>query len=175
MKDSRNWCQLGFLLLLACVFLLFGCEDEEKNRAIEEAEQSRRSLNRAEAKLTRAQKEIADLQALVYAITDQRDKLEAQVRELVEDQDAVSAAAQGEQERIRRLSAQSIAQTQDVAVLQSRVEELTSIVQSQEKTISEQEATIAELLKTVELQQQSIDGQYGSDEEQEDVNEARIE
>jgi len=174
MRELRNSCRLRFLLLFGCVFLLFGCEDEEKKKAIEEAEQSRRSLYRAEAKLTRTQKEIADLQALVYAITDQRDKLEAQVRELVEDQGAAFATAQGEQERIRRLSAQSTAQTQNVAVLQSRVEELTSIVQSQEKTISEQEATIAELLKTVELRQQSIDGQYGGQEEQEDVNEVRI-
>ena len=170
MRDLRNSCRFGFLLL-ACVFLLIGCEDEEKKKAIEDAEQSRRLLNRAEAKLTRAQKEIADLEALVYAVTDQRDKLEAQVKELLEDQGNVLAAAQDAQDGIRNLTAKSTAQTRNVAALQSRVEELTAIVQSQEKTISEQEATIVELLKTIELQQQSIDGQYGV---QEDVNEVHL-
>jgi len=173
MRDFRNSYWLRFLPLLACALVLIGCDDEVKNEAIEDAERSRRSLNAAEAKLTRAQKEIADLQALLYAVTEQRDKLEAQVKGVLEDQGKALATAEEAQEGIRNLTARSTMDTRNVATLQGQINELTSIIQSQEETIAVQEATIEELLKTVEAQQQSIEEQYGGQEELEDVNDLR--
>ena len=172
MKEFGSSRYIRFLSLLACVFALAGCEDEEKNKAIEDAEQSRISLQTIEAKLTRARKEISDLQELLDAVTEQRDALEARMKGLLEDQGKATATAQEAQEGIRDLSARSIVQTQNVAELQNQVNELTSIIRLQEQTISEHEALIAELLKTIELQQQPAEEQYiGQEEEHQDTNE----
>lgn len=170
MRDLRDSHQILFLALVVCASALVGCDDAEKRKAIEDAERSRKSLNRAEARLTRAQKEIADLEELLGAITEQRDTLEAQVRGLLEDRGRAVAAAEEAQDGIRSLTDRSTMETKNVTTLQSQISELTSIIQSQEETIAAQEATIEELLKTVEAQQQSIEEQYGDQEEVEDVN-----
>ena len=170
MKDLRNSCRFKLLPLLACAFLLVGCQDDEKNRALEDAEQSRISLKRAEAKLARAQREIADLEQLLQTVTERRDMLEAQVEALLADQGKTVAAAQEAQKGIRSLTARATVQSANEATLQSQISELTAIVQSQEETIAEHEATIEELLKTIELHQQPIDGQYGGQEEHRDIN-----
>ncbi|MHC4431715.1 MAG: hypothetical protein ACYTBS_07740 [Planctomycetota bacterium] len=172
MRDFQNSCGFKLLPLLACAFLLVGCQDDEKNRALEDAEQSRISLRRAEAKLARAQKEIADLEQLLETVTERRDMLEAQVAALLEDQGKAVANAQEAREGIRTLAARSTMQTSNEAALQRQISELTSIIQSQEETIAEQEATIEELLKTVELPQQSIEEQYGGQEDVGDVNDS---
>jgi chromosome segregation ATPase len=170
MRNSAYRYYLGFLPSLACGIALFGCEDDEKKKALANAERSRMSLVKAEAKLTRAQRQIADLQKELDAVKETCDTLDAQVMELLEDRDKAVAVAEKAQEGIRNLTARSTAQTEDVAMLQSQINELASIIESQEKTISEQEATIEELLKTIELQQQSIEEQQGSHKEHEDVN-----
>jgi len=170
MKDLQNPCRFKLLLLLACAFLLVGCQDDEKNRALEEAEQSRISLKRVEAKLARAQQEIADLEQLLQTVTERRDMLEAQVEALLADQGKTVAAAQEAQKGIRSLTARATVQSANEATLQGQISELTAIVQSQEETIAEHEATIEELLKTIELHQQPIDGQYGGYEEHRDIN-----
>jgi chromosome segregation ATPase len=174
MKDLQNSCRFKLLLLLACAFLLVGCQDDEKNRALEEAEQSRISLRKTEAKLARAQQEIADLEQLLETVTERRETLEAQVEALLADQGKTVAAAQEAQQGIRNLTTRTTVQGENETALQRQIGELTAIIQSQEETIAEQEATIEELLKTVGLHQQSIDGQYGGHQEHEDVNEARI-
>lgn len=173
MVDFRNSYRLRLLPLFVCAFALIGCDDDEKSKAIEDAERSRRSLNAAEAKLTRAQKEIADLEEQLQAVAERRDTLEAQVKRLLEDQGRAVGTAREAQEGVRSLTARSTAQTESLATLQGQISELTSITQSQEKTIQEQEATIVELLKTIEIQQQSLDEQYGGRQGQEDVNESR--
>ncbi|KPK45304.1 MAG: hypothetical protein AMJ65_00165 [Phycisphaerae bacterium SG8_4] len=174
MRYFRNSHRLGLLPLLVCAFLLVGCEDEEKKKAIEEAGQSRELLKRVEAKLTRAQKEIADLQELLYAVTDQRDKLDVQTKQLIEDQGKELATAQEARQGIGSLTTRSTVQAEDMATLQSQIDELTSIIQSQEKAIAEQEAIIAELLKTIEIQQQSVEEQQADQQEHEDVNESDL-
>lgn len=170
MRYYPNTYYLGFLPLLACAIALFGCEDDEKKNALADAERSRMSLVKAEAKLTRAQRQIADLQEELDAVKEKRDTLDAQVKKLLEDQGKAVAVAQEAQEGIRNLAARSTVQTESVATLQAQINELASIIQSQEKIISEQEATIDELLKTIELQQQSIEEQEGRHEEYGDVN-----
>ena len=174
MRDFRNLYCRRFLPLLACAALLIGCEDDEKQKAIEDAERSRMSSVGAEGKLARAQREIADLQELLDAVMVKRDVLEAQVKELLEDQGKAVATAEEAQEGIRNLTARSTTQTENVAVLQGQIDELTSIMQSQEETISVQDATIEELLKTVEAQQQSIEEQSGGQERYEDINDSHL-
>lgn len=175
MRDFRNLYRLKFLPLLACALVLVGCEDEEKKKALEDAERSRISLLKAEGKLIRAQRHISDLQEELDAVKDERDTLEAQVKALLEDQGKAVATAEEAQEGIRNLTARSTVQTENVAAFQGQINELTSIIQSQEETIAEQEAIIAELLKSVEMQQQTIEGQDGGDNDGgQDVNEARL-
>lgn len=163
-----------FLLLSACAVVLLGCEDDEKKKALEDAERSRISLNKTEAKLTRAQREIADLEELLQAVREKRDVLEAQIKVLLEDQGKTVATAEEAQKGIRNLTSRSTTQTENEAALQSQIAELTAIVQSQEETIAEQEATIEELLKTVEAQQQSIEEQHGVHEEHQDANDPSL-
>ena len=105
MRDFRNLYCRRFLPLLACAALLIGCEDDEKQKAIEDAERSRMSSVGAEGKLARAQREIADLQELLDAVMVKRDVLEAQVKELLEDQGKAVATAEEAQEGIRNLTA----------------------------------------------------------------------
>jgi DNA repair exonuclease SbcCD ATPase subunit len=170
MKNLRNTCHFKLLLLLACAFLLVGCQDDEKDRALEDAEQSRVSLRKTEAKLARAQQEIVDLEQLLQTVTERRDMLETQVEALLANQGKTAAAAQEAQKGIKSLTARATVQSANEAALQSQISELTAIVQSQEQTIAEHEATIEELLKTIGLHQQPIDGQYGGHEEHRDIN-----
>lgn len=171
MRNSRNLHGVILLALLTCAVALPGCGDDEKAKALEEAENARISQNKAEVRLARAEKQIAELQALLEAVTAKRDEFAAQVRTLLEDQGKVVATAQQAQEGIKNLTARSSEQTENLTALHSQINELTQIIQSQEKTIAEQEATIQELLQTVETEQ-PVQDHNGAGEGVQDVNDA---
>ena len=140
MTDHPTMFCFRFLLLSTCAIVLLGCEDDEKKKALEDVERSKTSLNKTEAKLTRAQRQIADLQEELDAVNEKRDTLDARVKGLLEERGRAVAVAEEAQEGIRNLTARSGNQTENVSTLQSQIDELTSIIESQERIISEQEA-----------------------------------
>lgn len=152
--------------LFALLLFLAGCEDEEKDKALAEAEQARVSLTRVKAQLARAEREIADLNESLETVKQNRDELASQVAELSRDRGIAFASSQEAQEMARSLSARSSEQNASAAALQGQINDLASLVESQERTIAEQNETIDELLKTVELLQGSDDDNQG----QSDVN-----
>lgn len=138
---------IGFLVVLTCVFIA-GCNDEEKERALEEAETSRRELARVRTALSRANRELTDLKEELVAVKETRNELQAQVDEVVKEHGSVVAAAGNAEERIRLLTAQSSNQAKNVTTLQSELARYKTLSETQQVTIEELEKAIEQLQGT---------------------------
>ena len=73
-----------FLAVLACSLVLMGCEDEEKKKALEEAEEAKMTLVRVKVSLTKANRQIADLKEVLGVVTESRDELQKQIEKLLQ-------------------------------------------------------------------------------------------
>lgn len=138
---------VGCLVLLVCIFIT-GCKDEEKERALEEAETYRRELVRAKAALTRANREMTDLKEELVAVKESRNYLQAQVDQIVKEHGSVVAAAGNAEEKIRQLTALSSEQTKNVSTLQAELARYKTLTETQQATIEELQNAIEQLQGT---------------------------
>lgn len=168
---SRTLRAVGCLIVLACVFVP-GCKDEEKERALAEAEEARLELAKVKTALIRAHREAADLKEELAAVKETRNELQAQIDQIIKEHGTIIAQAGNAQERLRQLAAQSDDQAKSLSTLQSENSELKAMVESQQAIIDEQKATIEELQKTIEqLQGTTGEVQDITEESEEPISE----
>jgi chromosome segregation ATPase len=163
-----------FLALLALSFILTGCDDEQKDKALAEAEQSRVELRRVKAQLAKAEREIVDLNDALETVKKSRDELVQQVNELSKDRGSAPIASEQAQQAVKNLSTRTSEQNADTAALEKQLNDLLSLIESQERTIAEQEATIAELIKTIDFMEGTTAPPLDDEQDQTDANDVRL-
>jgi chromosome segregation ATPase len=147
---------VGFLVVLACVFIT-GCKDEERERALAEAEASRRELVGVKTALIRANRELTDLKEELAAVKETRNELQAQVDQIIKEHGSVLAEAGNAQERIRQLTAQSNDQADNVSTLKAELARFKTLTETQQATIEELQKTIEQLQGTVGEEQEIME------------------
>lgn len=149
-----------FLTVLACSLVLMGCDDEqEKKKALAEAAETRTSLAKVMADLTRAKSQIAYLKEELEAAKQTHNELQEQAEPLVGERDIAMAEAEKAQEKIKNLTAQLKEQAENERILRKDIQELELVIENQEKTIAEQQVTIEELQNIIEQQQGAVEEQ----------------
>ena len=154
-----------FLATLACLLVLMGCEDEEKKKALEEAEEAKITLVRVKASLTRANRQIADMKEVLGAVTESRDELQKQIHRLLQEQSDAIAKVEKAQEGISDRTSQLNQQTQSVAMLQNQIKKLSAVIEEQETIIAEQQIIIEQMQNTPQQENEVVEKQP-EDEEQ---------
>ena len=174
MRMRKKFLQPMFPALLALSLVLAGCEDEEKKKALGEAEKARTELVRVKAQLTRAQREITDLTDALETVKKDRDELAKQVDRLTTDRGSAPAASEEAKQAARNLGTRTSEQDASAAAFQKQITDLSSLIEAQERTIAEQEATIGELLKTIELLEGSTEVPQDDAPGQTEANDSRL-
>jgi len=137
-------------LVLICVLALGGCKDKQKEQALADAQEAQASLVKVRGELAKTKRELADLKVELTSVKEDRDALQAQNKQLIEEQGGVLAAAAKTQETVKSLAAQSSQQALSVGSLQNEVNQLRALVESQQAIVMEKQALIDELQKTIE-------------------------
>lgn len=140
----------AFVAALVCVLAMGGCKDKQKEQALAEAQEAQASLVKVRAELAKTKRELADLKVELTAVKEDRDALQAQVKQLTEERGGVLAEAQKTQETVKSLAAQSSQQALSAGALQNEIKQLRSLVESQQAIVTEKQALIDELQKTIE-------------------------
>ena len=140
----------AFVAALVSVLALGGCKDKQKEQALAEAQEAQASLVKVRAELAKTKRELADLKVELTAVKEDRDALQAQIKQLVEERGGVLAEAQKTQETVKSLAAQSNQQALSVGTLQNEIKQLRALVESQQAIVTEKQALIDELQKTIE-------------------------
>lgn len=160
---------LRFSAVLACLLILMGCEDKEKNKAAKEAAEAKTSLSKVRADLARARSEITDLNEQLHAVGEFRDELQQQVERLSKERDDAIAAAQTAHQTIKDLTAQLNRQAESLKSVQKEFKEVKAVIDDQQTTIAEQQAVIEELQKIIEEQATTEEQQENVERHEETV------
>lgn len=156
-----------FLILLTCSLLFMGCDDEEKKKALEDAEEAKLTLSRVKASLKKANKQIAELNEVLGVVTDSRDELQKQIQKLLQEQSDVIAQVEKAQEGINDRTSELNQQTQSVTMLQNQIKKLNALIEEQETIIAEQQIIIEQMQNTPKQQDEVVEEQLEEEEPQE--------
>jgi septal ring factor EnvC (AmiA/AmiB activator) len=140
----------AFVVVLACTLATGGCKDKQKEQALAEAQEAQASLVKVRADLAKTKRELADLKVELTAVKEDRDALQAQVKQLTEERGGALAEALKTQETVKSLAAQSSQQALSVGSLQNEIKQLRALVESQQAIVTEKQAIIDDLQKTIE-------------------------
>lgn len=163
-----------FLVTLACLLILTGCKDDDKKKAIEEAEEAKITLARVKSSLTRANKQITDLEEALGVVTESRDELQKQVQNLLQERGDAIAQAEKAQEGISDRTSQLNQQTQSLTVLQNQIKKLSAVIEEQETIIAEQQIIIEQLQNTPQQQNEVVEEQPVEEEEPQEAPETKL-
>lgn len=160
-----------FLAVLACSLVLMGCEDEEKKKALEEAEEAKMTLARVKVSLTKANRQMADLKEVLEVVTESRDELQKQIEQLLQERGHTVAEVEKAQEGINDRTSQLNQQTQSVVTLQNQIKKLNAVIEEQETIIAEQQIIIEQLQNIPQQQNETVEEQPENEEEPQETPE----
>ena len=125
---------LVFLTALGCSLVLAGCDRGEEEKALAEAEAAARAaLAETQVALAQSEKEKNNLKSELAAVIQDRDRLQEQVRKLIEGWDEVAAKEKNAQTIIKNLVNRLEAQMEKVGELQEQNKELQATIDLQKK------------------------------------------
>jgi predicted RNase H-like nuclease (RuvC/YqgF family) len=120
------------LVLVASLLTFCGCDDGDVEKAQQETRRAKATITTLEFNLAKAEQQISDLKEELSVVRETRDELQNQVEQVVQERDQASVLAQQAEQVITHLSARSDGQSNEVAGLQTQIEELKAVIADQQ-------------------------------------------
>jgi len=128
-------CPLSSVLCLLLV--LAGCKNRELDQARQEAREAKVTISKLNYNLKTAAENLATKDAELRAVQQNRDELQKQVQQLLQEREQTSTSVRNAQEAIARLTTQAKGQDSTTTALQKQVAELKTLVEEQLKLIEQ--------------------------------------
>jgi chromosome segregation ATPase len=126
--------QIRLLVILATIVLLAGCKNDEKKKALAEA-QARAEVVKLKADTVALKGEISFLKDRLQTANQARNKLQNQLDQLNEDKEAVTTDAQDALQENDKLKSLLAEQTKKTDELQKQVDQLKAVIRELQKKI----------------------------------------
>jgi len=141
------------LIILALMLSLAGCKDDGKRKALAEAAQARAEVVKLKAETVQLKSEISYLNEKLVTANLEKDKIQIQLAQLIEDSNATTADAEDIQQENNKLKTLLAEQIKKTGELEKQAATLRAAINMLQTRIEQQKA--AEQPKVTEPNQTS--------------------